>query len=472
MEFLGPAAYRRVVDAVRADRFENAFIRGILIDDRRELVRRQIETFQKALIDGRVTAEIAAEFAARFHAGFIDQAGQPADAAEFCIPVARRARRRRYGRRHRRRLRMVREAACSVVRNSRRMQRTIVPGVSMWSVWQPDRNLFFNSYFIETTDGNLAVDPLPAAAPDIDEMKSCGGVAWIVVTNRDHERDARALALRFGAKIATSATEAALLSGPVDRTLAHGESFFGARVVAIDGVKTAGEFALHFPALRAVVVGDALWGDPAGSLRLMPDEKLIDPARAVLSLRAIAACLPDHLLLGDGAPLFGNARTVLQDALEARRDAYANKINRDDVPWRVWENEPAGYGGRTLEIGDYVGAERLGYRLVEIAPGHANAPLHWHGSEEELFVVLSGGATLVSDRGEHDVRAGDYIAFRTRASGAHKIVNRTQEPCEILMVANIDAADVCYYPDSKKVLVEKTDVLVRDHPQLGYWDGE
>jgi len=352
------------------------------------------------------------------------------------------------------------------------MQRTIVPGVSMWSLWQPDRNLFFNSFFIETSEGNLAIDPLPAGPADYAEMETRGGVAWIVVTNRDHERDARALAARSAAKIATSFAEAAILSGPVDRTLANDEFFMGARVVALDGVKTAGEFALHFAALRAVVVGDALWGDPAGSLRLMPDDKLIDPPRAVLSLRRIAACLPDHLLLGDGTPLFGNARAVLQDALEARRDAYVNRINRDEVPWRVWPDEPAGYGGRTLELDGYVGAERLGFRIAEIAPGHANAPLHWHGAEEELFVVLSGSATLVTSRGELDVRAGDYITFRTRPDGAHKIVNRTSEPCEILMIANIDASDICYYPDSHKLLVEKTDLIVRDTPALAYWDGE
>jgi uncharacterized cupin superfamily protein len=204
----------------------------------------------------------------------------------------------------------------------------------------------------------------------------------------------------------------------------------------------------------------------------MPDDKLIDPARAVSSLRRIAACYPEHLLLGDGTPLFGNARAVLQDALEARPEVYVNRINRADVPWRTWTDEPIGYGGRTLEIDGYIGAEKLGFRIAEIAPGQANCPLHWHGSEEELFVVLSGNATLVTNRGEYDVRAGDYITFRTRPEGAHKIVNRTSESCEILMIANTDLSDVCYYPDSHKFVIEKSGMLVRDNPQLSYWDGE
>jgi hypothetical protein len=31
---------------------------------------------------------------------------------------------------------------------------------------------------------------------------------------------------------------------------------------------------------------------------------------------------------------------------------------------------------------------------------------------------------------------------------------------------------VCYYPDSKKVLIEKSDLMLRDNPVLEYFDGE
>jgi uncharacterized cupin superfamily protein len=355
------------------------------------------------------------------------------------------------------------------------MQPTILSGVAMWSVWQPDRNLFFNSFFIEgdSSDGNLIVDPLPLSDADAAEISGRGGARWIVITNRDHERDARAVALRFGAKLVASELDAPLLSGPVDRLLRDGDTIGGATVIALDGVKTPGEFALNFRALRAVVVGDALWGTPAGALRLMPDEKLADAARATLSLRKIAAALPEHLLLGDGASIFGNARSVLWKALEARSDAYVNKINRDEGIWHDFPGAPEPYDGDTaFEIGDYIGAEKLGYRLARIEPGKSSSPLHWHAAEEELFVVMSGSSKLVGPRGEVPLRAGDYIAFPTRPSGAHKIVNDSSEPCEILMIANIDSRDVCSYPNSRKVLIEATDVMLRDNPTLDYYDGE
>jgi hypothetical protein len=42
----------------------------------------------------------------------------------------------------------------------------------------------------------------------------------------------------------------------------------------------------------------------------------------------------------------------------------------------------------------------------------------------------------------------------------------------LLMVANTDDRDVCFYPNSHKLLVEKTGHLVRDRPSLDYYDGE
>jgi uncharacterized cupin superfamily protein len=352
------------------------------------------------------------------------------------------------------------------------MQRTVVPGVALWSQWQPERNLFFNSFFIEHADGNLIVDPLPLGEADAAEIAERGGAAWVVVTNRDHERAAREVARALGARIAASAGDAPLLTGPVDLALADGDRIGDARAVSLEGQKTAGEIALHFPARRTVLVGDALWGDPAGSLRLMPDAKLTDPPRAVLSLRRLAALRPEHLLVGDGACIFGGATRALWAALEARPDVYVNRIHRDDLVWRRFDGDPAPYGGELAEIGHVVGAERLGYQLTRLDPGTAFCPLHWHAAEEELFVVLSGTPRLLTPRGDLDLRPGDYVAFPTRASGAHKLTNPGPEPCEVLMVANVDPADICYYPDSRKFVIEATDLMVRDHPLLDYYDGE
>src|SRR5579864_5324011 len=96
--------------------------------------------------------------------------------------------------------------------------RVQIAGAWMWSAWQPDRGLAFNSYLFERDGGFVAVDPLPLDESSVEEIARRGGVHTIVVTNRDHERDARALRERFGARLMASAAEANLLGIAVDAT--------------------------------------------------------------------------------------------------------------------------------------------------------------------------------------------------------------------------------------------------------------
>ncbi len=70
------------------------------------------------------------------------------------------------------------------------------------------------------------------------------------------------------------------------------------------------------------------------------------------------------------------------------------------------------------------------------------------------------------------LRPGDVIAFPTGERGAHRISNEGDTSCVVLMFANIDAGDVCHYPDSRKLLVEKTGTIVRSEPELDYFEGE
>ena len=96
-------------------------------------------------------------------------------------------------------------------------------------------------------------------------------------------------------------------------------------------------------------------------------------------------------------------------------------------------------------------------------------------SLEDLgYEVLDKSAPGVSltPRGEIALREGDYVAFPTHAGGAHKIVNRTEGSCELLLIANTEPHDVCTYPDSHKVLIERSGLMLRDHPVLEYFDGE
>lgn len=352
------------------------------------------------------------------------------------------------------------------------MRKTIAPGVWSWSRWQPDRGLDFNGFFVETPEGNLVVDPVEPDDDTLAELRE-RGVAAVVITNRDHERSTAAVVAATGAPVIASALDAPLLQHPVDRTVVPGEIVFGWTVVGLDGFKTAGEIALYSKARRTAIVGDALWGTPAGALTLMPDAKLADPQRAALSARKLRAYSIDHLLVGDGACVFGNAHDVIGAMIDARDGVFVNRINLfDELAYAGDRDDPAPFTGTWADAGRFIGAEKLGYGATRLARGEVFCPYHWHTREEELFVVLRGTPTLRTPRGTFALRPGDCVSFAANASGAHALSNDADEEALVLLIANTDPGDTCFYPDSRKFVVEATGTLVRDHPQLDYFDGE
>jgi uncharacterized cupin superfamily protein/glyoxylase-like metal-dependent hydrolase (beta-lactamase superfamily II) len=354
-----------------------------------------------------------------------------------------------------------------------RMQDTAVDGIAMWWRWQPDRGVNFNSWLVTGEAGAFVVDPLE---PDDDAVLArckAAGAAAVVVTNRDHERAAARFARELEVPVIASAADSAQLTVAVDRTVADGDMLFGWRVLVLDGYKTPGEMVLFSPDRNAAISGDAFWGAPAGALRLMPDEKLADPVRAVLSARRVRALPIDHLLVGDGMPVFGNARAALSAMIAARAaDAPVETLNLADVRWETFPSDPAPFAGATAEIGLVLGAERLGVAAGRLPPGASYCPLHWHTQEEEVFIVWDGHPTLRTPAATRRLAPGDCVVFVTGPHGAHRLSNETDAPCTVLMISNLNRGDVCFYPDSNKFVVEATNTLVRATPQLDYFDGE
>jgi uncharacterized cupin superfamily protein/glyoxylase-like metal-dependent hydrolase (beta-lactamase superfamily II) len=345
----------------------------------------------------------------------------------------------------------------------------------MWSAWQPDRGIAFNSYMFERDGGMVAVDPLPLDGESLDWLSSNGGVRNIVLTNRDHERGAQALRERFGARVLAHELEAERFSIPVDATFADGDEVFeGAFAVALPYGKTPGEIALHLPSARAAVVGDALIGSPAGSLSLLPDSKLEDPRKLLFEVRKLWGEELEALLLCDGAPIFHGADAVLGTFLETRGGAEINRINVDDVRFERYKDHPR-YVSEAGEVGLLVGSRKIGYRLTRIPPGGIFCPLHWHEINEEFFFVIEGNPSIRTLRGTIKCRPGDFIAFPTGKRGAHQVLNESDAPCLVLLVGGEQLQEICVYPHSQKVLAvgeNGSRLLVRSVPQLDYFDGE
>ncbi len=352
------------------------------------------------------------------------------------------------------------------------MQPLELDGVWMWSSWQDDRAMAFNSYFIAREDGNIAVDPLPPSPATLAEMERLGGVRTIVLTNRDHRRDAAAFRERFGAQVIASAREAGLFDVPIDATVRDGEEVFpGAIAVAIEHGKTPGEIAIYLPRSETAIVGDAIIGSPAGSLSFLADEKIGDPVALALSLRRLWARRLRALLLCDGQPLFCGADDALATLLETHGGPAVNRINIDDAVLMA-DRDHAHYVSHNREIGLLIGARKLGYQVTELPPGATYCPLHAHAKEEEMFFVLSGEPTIRTTRGSLRARPGDVIAFPTGDRGAHHVLNETGAVCRLLLLGMHCHDEVAYYPDSNKLLIRDRKLMLRAEPNLDYFDGE
>jgi uncharacterized cupin superfamily protein len=144
----------------------------------------------------------------------------------------------------------------------------------------------------------------------------------------------------------------------------------------------------------------------------------------------------------------------------------------------AWESvqDREGYRHRRTAFGARLGAQLLGATLYELAPGEATWPYHYeHGSEEWLLVV-AGRPTLRTPEGKRSLASGDVAVFPEGPAGAHKVTNATDENVRVVIFSSKSPLAVVTYPDSGKIGIwTKEDGyigIVRDEPQVDYWDGE
>jgi uncharacterized cupin superfamily protein len=92
-----------------------------------------------------------------------------------------------------------------------------------------------------------------------------------------------------------------------------------------------------------------------------------------------------------------------------------------------WDDVPAidlargDLAGRRRRLGAAAGAPRLGLSRYDLGPGERPMPVHVHGDEEELFVVLEGSGLSLEKDTAFPVAAGDAIRY-PRSGDPHTIV--------------------------------------------------
>jgi len=140
---------------------------------------------------------------------------------------------------------------------------------------------------------------------------------------------------------------------------------------------------------------------------------------------------------------------------------------------------PEGFRSRRARIGYELGTELIGASLWEVPPGEAAYPYHFHYSDEELVIVLSGRPSLRTPEGIRELEEGEALRFPLGEEGAHQILNRTKETATFLAISSHGRPDVVVYPDSGKIGVGERlpkggglRAFFRRTDGVDYFDGE
>lgn len=104
-------------------------------------------------------------------------------------------------------------------------------------------------------------------------------------------------------------------------------------------------------------------------------------------------------------------------------------------------------GRKSWSITRQFGLRQFGVNRVELPPGTWSTQRHWHRSNDEAVIVISGELVLVTDDGEEILRAGDCVGFRAGVENAHHLQNRSDQEAVFYDVGGRDPWDVSTFPD-------------------------
>jgi uncharacterized cupin superfamily protein len=139
-------------------------------------------------------------------------------------------------------------------------------------------------------------------------------------------------------------------------------------------------------------------------------------------------------------------------------------------------NDREGFEHLATVIGKRLGADLLGGTLYELPPGEKTWPYHYELGCEEWLIAVSGAPTLRTPEGEQELTPGDVAVFPEGPAGAHQVLNRSADPCRVLILSSKSPVAIVHYPDSGKVglwtLADGYQAMLRTEPELDYWEGE
>ena len=109
----------------------------------------------------------------------------------------------------------------------------------------------------------------------------------------------------------------------------------------------------------------------------------------------------------------------------------------------------AAYAHRSL--GDLGGVTQFGVHIERLPPGSISSLRHWHETEDEFILMLSGEVILLEDGTETCLVPGDAATWPAGVPIGHCLENRSGADAAYLTVGTRKRADSIHYPDHDRV---------------------
>jgi len=192
--------------------------------------------------------------------------------------------------------------------------RRLFDGIETWSAFSEAKGYDLNGYLLRGEEGTVLIDPPEMPGADLAAVRELPAPFDILLTNKDHRRDADRLRRELGARLWIHEADLPLLGLAVEATFRGGDRLPGGlRAIHVPDNKSPGETAFFQDRHGGVLfVGDAMVGIPSGELRLMDASKYRDVARALEGLRVLLEPRYDAVLVGDGTPVRSGGREAIR----------------------------------------------------------------------------------------------------------------------------------------------------------------
>lgn len=128
------------------------------------------------------------------------------------------------------------------------------------------------------------------------------------------------------------------------------------------------------------------------------------------------------------------------------------KLDLAKIPFKGGSSYPgqlaeAVAGRSSQRIGDAAGLTQYGVNIVQLEPGGLSSLRHYHQTQDEFLMIVSGTCTLIDDQGEHEMLPGDCAAFPAGEANGHHLKNNTDAPASFLVVGTRTPTETAYYSD-------------------------